>query len=142
MMDTLDQLPLFDVAAPVVEDLEMPLIYAYTRAQALEDGVLVDVSAMAREAGFVWPVALTAAVWAIVEDIPRRYRAWQTVEGRLYDVLWMAYCAIRSAEHSGTELRYTLLMDHGRGKHLTLKLVTGPGDHGEPVVTIMLPNED
>ena len=140
-MSTLDQLSLFDTA-PAVEDLEMPLIYAYTRAQALEDGVLVDVSELAREAGFVWPVALTAAVWALVEDIPRRYRAWQTVEGRLYDVLWMAYCAIRSAEHSSTELRYTLLLDHGRRRYLTLKLVTGPGDHGEPVVTIMLPDED
>jgi len=74
-------------------------------------------------------------------DIPRRYRAWQTVEGRLYGVLWIAYCAIRSAEHSGTELRYTLLMDHGRRRYLTLKLVTGPGDHGEPVVTIMLPDK-
>ena len=141
MSTTLDQLSLFD-AAPAVEDLEMPLIYAYTRAQALEDGVLIDVSELAREAGFVWPVALTAAVWALVEDIPRRYRAWQTVEGRLWDTLWMAYCAIRSAEHSSTELRYTLLMDHGRRRYLTLKLVTGPGDHGEPVVTIMLPDED
>jgi len=139
-MSTLDQLTLFDTA-PAVEDLEMPLIYAYTRAQALEDGVLVDVSELAREAGFVWPVALTAAVWALVEDIPRRYRAWQTVEGRLSDALWMAYCGIRSAEHSSTELRYTLLMDHGLRRYLTLKLVTGPGDHGEPVVTIMLPDE-
>ena len=139
-MSTLDQLSLFD-AVPAVEDLEMPLIYAYTRAQALEDGVLVDVSELAREAGFVWPVALTAAVWALVEAIPARYRAWQTVERRTYDVLWMAYCGIRSAEHHGTELCYTLLLDHGRRRYLTLKLVTGPGDHGEPVVTIMLPDE-
>jgi len=140
-MSTLDQLSLFD-AAPAVEDLEMPLIYAYTRAQALEDGVLIDVSELAREAGFVWPVALTAAVWTLVEDIPPRYRAWQTVEGRLWDALWMAYCGIRRATHSSTELRYTLLLDHGRHRYLTLKLVTGPGDHGEPVVTIMLPDED
>ena len=139
-MSTLDQLSLFD-AVPAVEDLEMPVIYAYTRAQALEDGVLVDVSETACEAGFVWPVALTAAVWALVEAIPPRYRAWQTVEGRLWDVLWMAYCAIRSAERGGTELRYTLLLDHGRHRYLTLKLITGPGDHGEPVVTIMLPDE-
>ncbi|HOU12758.1 MAG TPA: hypothetical protein PKZ84_06550 [Anaerolineae bacterium] len=140
-MSTLNQLPLLDAAVPAVADLEMPVIYTYTRAQALEDGVLVDVSELAREAGFVWPVALTTAVWALVEDIPRRYRAWQTVEGRLYDVLWMAYCAIRGADHSGTELLYTLLLDHGRRHYLTLKLVTGPGDHGEPVVTIMLPDE-
>jgi len=33
------------------EDVFGPVIYAYTRAQAIEDGVLVDVSKMAKEAG-------------------------------------------------------------------------------------------
>jgi hypothetical protein len=32
-----------------------------TRADALRDGVLIDVTATAREAGLRWPVALTAA---------------------------------------------------------------------------------
>jgi hypothetical protein len=40
------------------------LIYAYTRAQALADGVLVDVSPMAREAGFRFPTAITADLHA------------------------------------------------------------------------------
>ncbi|HKI36594.1 MAG TPA: DUF6573 family protein [Gemmataceae bacterium] len=39
------------------------LIHRYTRADALRDGVLIDVSATAREAGFKYPVALTAAAW-------------------------------------------------------------------------------
>ena len=39
------------------------IIYPYTRAQALEDGVLVDVSEIAKEAGIKFPVALTAAVY-------------------------------------------------------------------------------
>jgi len=34
------------------------VIHTYTRAQAIEDGVLIDVSEMAREAGFRWPVAV------------------------------------------------------------------------------------
>jgi len=38
-------------------------IHAYSRAQALEDGVLVDVSAMAREAGFIRATALTQNLW-------------------------------------------------------------------------------
>ena len=33
------------------------IIYAYTRAQAIEDGVLADVSEVAKEAGFRYPVA-------------------------------------------------------------------------------------
>ena len=121
---------------------DWPVIYAYTRAQALEDGVLVDVSEMAREAGFVWPVAVTAAVWAVIAAIPSRYRGIQSRDGRLWDVLWIAYCAIRSAPAGGTELRYRLILHHERRTYLTLKLITGPGDHGEPVVTLMLPAED
>ena len=39
-------------------------ISVYTRAQAIEDGVLVDAGSMASEAGFRWPVAFTAAAWA------------------------------------------------------------------------------
>ena len=37
------------------------LVHRYTRADALRDGVLIDVSAVAREAGIRYPVALTRA---------------------------------------------------------------------------------
>ncbi|WP_325176197.1 DUF6573 family protein, partial [Xanthomonas hortorum] len=40
------------------------IIHSHTRANLLEDGDLVDVSALAREAGFKVPVAVTRAVWA------------------------------------------------------------------------------
>ena len=33
------------------------VVYSYSRAQALADGVLIDVSDTAREAGFRWPVS-------------------------------------------------------------------------------------
>jgi hypothetical protein len=39
------------------------VIYAYTRAQAIEDGVLIDVSSVASEAGIKFPVAMTRTVW-------------------------------------------------------------------------------
>ena len=42
------------------EDAEV--ISCYTRKQAIEDGVLVDVSQTARECGFRHPVAVTARV--------------------------------------------------------------------------------
>ena len=34
------------------------VIFTYTRKQAIEDGVLIDVSEMAMEAGFRYPVAV------------------------------------------------------------------------------------
>ena len=38
---------------------DMVVISSYTRAEAIEDGVLVDVSKVAREAGIKYPVAVT-----------------------------------------------------------------------------------
>lgn len=43
---------------------DAPVIHAYTRAQAIADGVLVDISETAKEAGFRYPVACTSAVWS------------------------------------------------------------------------------
>ncbi|CAJ6925858.1 ISBma1, transposase [Burkholderia pseudomallei] len=40
------------------------VIFSYTRAQAIADGVLIDVSSAALDVGFRHPVALTSAVWA------------------------------------------------------------------------------
>jgi type I site-specific restriction endonuclease len=38
-------------------------IHSYTRAQAIADGVLIDVFETARELGFKFPVAVTDSVW-------------------------------------------------------------------------------
>src|SRR5713226_2372951 len=68
------------------------VIYAYTRAQALEDGVLVDVSETAKEAGINFPVALTATVWGQYVEVPEGVTG-QDETGRLWDILWMFRCA-------------------------------------------------
>ncbi len=141
-----EQLCLFDAGRPPARREREPLfseadiIYTYSRAQAIEDGVLVDVTEMAREAGFVWPVAITAGVWALINDIPPRFQGIQDVEGRLWDAIWMARGAAR--HNDGTEILYRLILHHGRKTYATLKLVSGPGDEGEPVITILLPDED
>ncbi|HEV8714223.1 MAG TPA: DUF6573 family protein, partial [Candidatus Binatia bacterium] len=44
-------------------DKDAEIISLYTRSQAIEDGFLVDVSVLARESGFKWPVAVTRRVW-------------------------------------------------------------------------------
>jgi len=120
---------------------EADIIYTYTRAQAIEDGMLVDVTETAQEAGFRWPVAVTIGVWQMIENIPPRYKGWADIEGRLWDVLWMAQLAAR---RGGTETLYRLILPHGRWQYATLKMVSGPAgpDSWEPCITIMLPEED
>src|SRR5437763_10954804 len=63
-----------------------PLVFSYTRAQAIHDGVLIDVSATAKEAGFVMPVAVTAAVWGGCVGVPDGVGG-QGEAGGLWDVL-------------------------------------------------------
>lgn len=63
-------------------------IHRYTRAQAIEDGVLIDVTSTAKEAGIRYPVALTRAVWERCVAIPPGV-ACQDEAGRLWDVVWL-----------------------------------------------------
>jgi hypothetical protein len=46
------------------------IIFAYTRAQAIADGVLVDVTETAKEAGFKVSVVLTDTVHAEYVQVP------------------------------------------------------------------------
>src|SRR5512135_2827579 len=73
------------------------LIFSYTRAQAIADGVLKDVSELAKEAGFRFPVAVSAGVWAECVAVPDGVDG-QDETGRLWDVLNMLRFAILSGE--------------------------------------------
>ncbi len=127
----------------------METIFSYTRAQAIEDGVLVNVTAEASETGFRIPVALTAVAWADCvawDPADSARQPHQDERGRLHDILWMAHLAARAAR-GGSETLFSLyrVPRGGRGikpRLVTLKLTIGPGDAGEPVITIMLPTED
>lgn len=76
-----------------MKELFGEVIYAYTREQAIADGILIDVSKMAKEAGIKFPVAVTSAVWHehIVPD-KAMVEFGQDENGRLWDTLWMFQC--------------------------------------------------
>ena len=144
--------------AETVEDFFGPVISSYTRADALADGMLVDVSEMAQEAGFVIPVAVTRSVWDECVDWPEESEQGfgQSIDGRLWDVLFMAHWKIKSSREQSEDLLYQLnvipkdtkaetiteIDDFTGAKLTTLKINIGPGDNAEPVITIMQPNED
>jgi len=112
-----------------------------SRTERILRGELRDVSELAREAGFIWPVAVTAAVWQQIEAIPPS-QSRQDITGRLWDVLWMGYMAIRRmGQSTQPELLYRLIMHVGRHTYVTLKIVMEV-DAGEPALTIALPDEE
>jgi hypothetical protein len=123
-------------------------IAVYTRKQAIEDGVLVDLMqpetvGLVREAGFRFPLAMTVGAFAAtVAEIGKPLPEGQDIRGRLWDVLWMLTCAIRSAG-STDRVRFRVSVWNGRRRdEVKLWSLCGPGDGGEPVVTIMLEGED
>jgi hypothetical protein len=130
-------------------DLFGDVIYSYTRAQAIDDGSLVDVSETTREAGIGLQVAVTWAVWDRYiswDDSDTDRQSYQDESGRLWDIAWMLRMAINSCRDEGAVLyRLHVIPRDGRSRKpalIQLNAVIHGGDEGEPVITLMLPTED
>lgn len=123
---------------------DAPIIFRYRRAQAIEDGMLIDLTEWAGETGFRYPVACTATVWNgyIVpqEDL---CSFGQSERGRAHDLLWMLRCAIERGRDEDHEFFQCHFLESPCSRiTVRFKAVCGPGDDGQPVLTIMLPEED
>jgi hypothetical protein len=117
------------------------LIHAYSRAQALEDGQLVDVTDNARQVGIKVPVAVTAAVFGLCIEVPPSRRRLEDVGGRTHDIVWLLRCAIRRSG-GGRRVDFVVSCSTRAGRrNVRLKALCGPGDAGEPVITVMCHDE-
>ena len=123
---------------------ETDVIYRYTRADALRDGVLVDVSDFAHEAGFAIPVAITRVAhdsYIVPQDSLRG--DGQSTEGRLWDTLRVLW--ITAKRNGGSTVMFSVLFlinSSTEPEPIELKAMCHPGDNHKPVVTILLPTED
>jgi len=139
------------------------IIDAYSREQAIRDNVLHLVDpALARDAGFRWPITLTNALHnaLCLED---NAATGQSYAGRLWDVLSTGRIAIKLSSTDGSTLRYKtrilhhedkyqtlrrhaqgykgcqppeVLFQHYRMHTMVLRLACGPSDTGAPCFTI------
>jgi hypothetical protein len=134
--------------SPEMKEMFGEVIYAYTRADAIDDGTLVDMTEWASSekgfiGGFSCPVAITRSVFADLENIPPSKRGYQDVRGRAHDMLWMASLVCRSSRARGKpEILFQMILHVGRKSKKILKMVVGAGDDGEQVITIMQRHED
>lgn len=130
-----------------MENLFGNTIHMYTREQALEDGILIDVTKNSEKLGIKVPVAITAALWSEINNIPEKF-SFQSPEYRLSEVLFMLKInIIRYGDESQinykTGIEHEIETNNGKIlKELEVKAVIGLGDNHETVMTIMLPNED
>lgn len=121
-----------------------PVIFNYTRAQAIEQGSLIDVSKDALACGIILPIAVTKAVWKkcialLGEEVSSKERnRIRYVLGDLFLVLpgW------RETPQPKCFFSTTLPDDQKGFFVIRLKACCLTDDNGEPVLTVMLPEEE
>lgn len=122
-----------------------PVIYSYTRAQAVADGVQVEVTKTANEAGVRFPVFLTRAVFDAYVEVPPGVTG-QDEAGRLWDIVWMLRFAILRARAGADRIPVALYVRNDNRAAKLVKLIATCGpldiDDSQPAITVMMPDED
>ena len=126
-------------------DKDWNVVFEYSRAQAIADGVLVDVTDVARGVGFKVHTVVTATLYHgyVVPPAGLDGSFGQSAAGRLHDVLTLALFAARASK--GTDRVYfkvDFLMAPGKTETVDIIAHIGPGDTPAPVLTIMMPEDD
>ena len=121
------------------------IIYSYTRKQAIADGLQIDVTATAKEAGIKFPMYLTRAVFDAFVAMPDGVTGQDEV-GRLWDLAWMTRYAILRARPDADRIPVALYVrnDQHAARLVKLSATCGPLDidDPQPAITVMMPDED
>jgi hypothetical protein len=125
-------------------DEEWVLISSYSRNEAIADGVLIDITALASQRGFRLPTAITATLLGrYLEPSEKLKDMGQSFEGRLHDLLYLTFLAAKNSKDSDRVYFEVLFLNESGGYDKpTIIAHVGPGDDREPVMTIMLPEDD
>jgi len=126
------------------EDFEV--VSSYTRQQAIDDGYLVDISDLPirKEAGIKIPTAITRNLWdKAIETNEKEKSLGQSIDGRLWDVLWMMKIAMKLNQQPTDQLSYKVSVQKENETHVEYDIIAhvGPGDNAEPVMTLMCPED-
>ena len=121
------------------------VIYTYTRKQAIADGVQVDVTKTAQEAGIKFPVFLTRGVFETYVAVPEGVTG-QDEAGRLWDVVWMLRFGIIRARPGVQRIPVAFYVRNDNRAPRLVKLIATCGpldmDDPQPAITITMPDED
>jgi len=126
-----------------MSDESWPIIFSYSRAQAIEDGVLIDVTAEAKAYGFKLPFVIGDNLYnRYVTPPPGLEGEGQSLSGRLHDLMTLAALSARKGlQQDRVEFEVLFLMGPGKHEKVRCVLHVGPGDRGEPVLTLCLPED-
>ncbi|MCK9277094.1 MAG: helix-turn-helix domain-containing protein [Methanoculleus sp.] len=110
-----------------------------TRRDAIDDGDLIEITRMGRDIGITFPLAVSAR--AAQSMVPFPNIPQETVTENLWDTLHAFRDKARTTTEGEFEFQASIYLN-GLVPTLTFRAAVSPGDDGEPVITIMLPDED
>ena len=130
---------------PVPPWHDTDLIPTYTRAHALAAGALIAISPLATEAGFCYPVVVTAAVWQLLEPSDDLARLGHSATGRAWEVLQVLRAAIRRSDHTdriSCAPLCVLDVAYPTPQPVQLWALCGRGDDEAPLITVLCEGEE
>ena len=121
------------------------IFYSYTRKQAIADGVQVDVTKTAQEAGIKYPLFLTRAVFDKYVAVPEGVTG-QDEAGRLWDVVWMTRFGILRARPGVDRIPVAFYVRNDNRAARLVNIIATCGaldiDDPQPAITLLMPDED
>ena len=149
-----------------ISNLKSEIVYAYTRSQAIADGMQVEVTKTAQEAGprfakrtaylghpssgglgkpIKFPVFLTRTVFDAYVALPEGVTG-QDEAGRLWDIVWMLRFGILRSRPGCDRIPVALYVRNDNQRSRLIKLIATCGpldiDDPQPAITVMMPDED
>ena len=122
-----------------------PIIFRYTRAMAIADGVLIDATQgefadVSRQHFPNIHLAMTDTVFAMIRTAVES-SAGCDFAGVWHDILWMSRQGLVQLLGNGRIFKVGIRSASGLRWH-ELKILFHPGDAGEACATVMRPTED
>ena len=124
---------------------DFQIISNHSRAHSIDEEALIDITSMAKDAGFRYPVFITRDLWdGYIDPAPQLQH--ENTTNRLWDTLANLAATIKSTKNPGSCLWFTvsfqMYFDGRRStEDVRLKSIVKPGYNATKLITIMLPDE-
>jgi hypothetical protein len=117
-----------------------PVVYAYTRKQAVADGEQIDVTETAQKVGIRYPMFITRAVFENFVAVPEGVTSHDEAL-RLFNAVWMTRIAILRNRRGMDRIRVVLHVHNGQRRATRVQLVAVCSafdiDDPRPAITLM-----
>ncbi|MCK1999817.1 hypothetical protein MZM54_00285 [[Brevibacterium] frigoritolerans] len=121
-----------------MENTFLEVNFASTRAQAIGDGVLIDLTKIAKEEGLNYHIVVSRKAWNCIND--NEIVGREQINSAAKDVCVLAVLAFKFIEPNEIETQYPVKIS--ANKMINLKAIRVTGNDIDSTMIILMPDED